>query len=109
MPLRPVVAVPLVAALLAAAPTAARAQFAGVIAPPPRRVEEPLLTPKQVDAQRDSVRREAMSDMRAWVDSAAGVVTVTPASPTPRDAPPAAPRPDPAAPPAAAPARPPRR
>jgi hypothetical protein len=99
------------AALLVAVPAVARAQFAGVIAAPPRQAEEPLLTPRQVDARQDSVRREAMSDMRAWVDSAAGIVTVTPATPAPRTAPRAPGRDSTAAGPArpATPARPPRR
>lgn len=100
------------ATLLAAvlAPAAARAQFAGVPAPPPRREEAPLLTPAQVDARRDSVRREAMSDMRAWVDSAAGIVTVSPPppGPPPRERPPASDTAS-APSPAPAPARPPRR
>ena len=71
------------AALLLFAPAAARAQFAGVVAPPPRREGQAPLTPAQSRVQRDSIRREAMSDMRAWVDSAAGVVIVAPRTPAP--------------------------
>ena len=89
------------------APAAAQAQFAGVPTPPPRRDAAPLLTPAQVDSVRDSVRRDAMSDMRAWVDSAAGLVTVTPGTPRPPERE-RAPASDTAAAPAR-PARPPRR
>jgi len=110
VPLRSALAAPLAAAVLVAVPTALSAQFAAVIVAPPRRAEAPLLTPKERAVQQDSVRREAMSDMRAWVDSAAGVVTVTPAAPGPRESRPAAAPRDSAAPPARTPARrPPRR
>ena len=71
------------AALLAFAPAVAHAQFAGVLTPPPRREGQAPLTPSQARVQRDSVRREALSDMRAWVDSAAGVVLVAPPPPAP--------------------------
>jgi hypothetical protein len=70
-----------VAAGVIAAPAAAHAQFAGVVPPPPTRAAVVAATPGQQAAVRDSVRRESMSDMRAWVDSAAGVVTVTPRTP----------------------------
>jgi hypothetical protein len=87
-----------------------------VVAAPPRQTDSLLVTPAQLAAERDSIRTEALSDMRAWVDSAAGIVTVTPApagagprhpaAPAPAGTPtPAAPAPS--AP--AAPARPPER
>ena len=98
-----------VAAIAAAPPAAAHAQFAGVLRAPPRRAEAAPLTPTQVRAEQDSARREALSDMRAWVDSAAGIVTVTPRVPGAADPAPAAPAGTPPAQttPATPPARPP--
>jgi hypothetical protein len=94
-------------------PAAAAAQFAGVVVAPTRAADPLLATPAQLAAERDSIRTEALSDMRAWVDSAAGVVTVTPRPPgPPREIPaePATPgTPAPAAPTPAPPARPPQR
>ena len=61
----------LVAALtLCLAPIPARAQFTAVITPPKK--EEPA--PVAEAAKRDSLRITRMSDMRAWVDSAAGAL-----------------------------------
>jgi hypothetical protein len=55
-------------ALLAAAPSAAAAQFTTVIRPPDRQVAGP--TPEE-QAQRDSVTTLQITSMQAWVDSVA--------------------------------------
>jgi hypothetical protein len=61
-------------ALLVALPVAAGAQFTSFVAPPRR---GPVDTAKQGivarSATRDSVARMSLTDMKAWVDSAAGI------------------------------------
>lgn len=53
------------------APIPARAQFTAVITPPKK--EEPALV-AETPAKRDSLKITRLSDMRAWVDSAAGAL-----------------------------------
>lgn len=64
-------------ALGAAAP--AQAQFTAVVAPPrPRQPEAQVVAQQQAAAQADSSRRTQLSEMRAWVDSAAQAATGRP-------------------------------
>lgn len=62
----------LIAALtLCLAPNPARAQFTAVIAPPKKDVPAPVA---EAPAKRDSLQTTRLSDMRAWVDSAAATL-----------------------------------
>ena len=56
---------------LCLAPVPARAQFTAVITPPKKAEAAPVA---EVPAKRDSIRITRLTDMRAWVDSAAGAV-----------------------------------
>lgn len=53
---------------LSLAPLPARAQFTAVIAPPKQEAPAPVA---ESPAKRDSLQATRLSDMRAWVDSAA--------------------------------------
>lgn len=53
---------------LSLAPLPARAQFTAVIAPPKQEAPAPVA---ESPAKRDSLQTTRLSDMRAWVDSAA--------------------------------------
>ena len=67
---------------LCLAPIPARAQFTAVITPPKKEEPAPVV---EAPAKRDSLRITRLSDMRAWVDSAAGALGagVPPATVTP--------------------------
>ena len=65
-----------IAALLAATPLAASAQFTAVITPPAKdRSEQVASTPAAV-ARADSMQKAKLTDMKLWVDSAAASLTV---------------------------------
>ena len=100
----------LVALALAAAAEPAAAQFTAAVTLPRRRPAAPRVLADGTRA--DSIRTTVLSDLKAWVDSAATVLGSAPAGapPAPRDSAgaPAAPR-DSAAAPAARPSQPPRR
>ena len=87
-------------ALAAVAPVAASAQFTTFIAQPAARADSAKAAIVAVaKARTDSITRVTLSDMRAWVDSAAGVpssvrtdtvtstVAMAPAAPTPAPVP----------------------
>jgi hypothetical protein len=59
-------------------PAAAAAQFTTFVTPPRPRADSvrPVATPAQQRAAADSVARVAITNMKAWVDSAAGDVVV---------------------------------
>ena len=64
----------LAAALIAATPFAASAQFTAVITPPKK--EQPTVVAQaQTPAARDSVQKVKLTDMKEWVDSAASALT----------------------------------
>jgi hypothetical protein len=65
----------IVAALLAA--PAASAQFTGVVTPPPRPAPPVELIARAGDVTTDTTPDRRMSDMKAWVDSAAVAVAAT--------------------------------
>jgi hypothetical protein len=82
-------------ALSAALAGPARAQFTTVMTAP---VKKPKAAVAEVpQAKRDSITRTQLSDMRAWVDSAAGVAVLTQAGDVTQDSL-ATPRPVPSAP-----------
>jgi hypothetical protein len=60
-------------ATLLAAPVAS-AQFTGVVTPPPRPAPPVELVASAGDVTADTTRERRMSDMKAWVDSAAVAV-----------------------------------
>lgn len=62
----------IVAALLAA--PAASAQFTGLVTPPPRPAPPVELVARAGDVTADTTPERRMSDMKAWVDSAAVAV-----------------------------------
>jgi hypothetical protein len=108
-----VLAAALVALALVAAAEPAAAQFTAAVTLPRRRPAAPRVLADGTRA--DSVRTTVLSDLKAWVDSAATVLGSTPAGARPapsasRDSAgaPATPR-DSAAAPAARPSQPPRR
>lgn len=67
-----------VGALLAAAAVPAEAQFTTAVIPParPRPAEQPMVAADTT--RRDTTVAARLTDMKAWVDSAAGVVAVRP-------------------------------
>ena len=69
-----------VALALTLASSPARAQFTAVVQPPKKAPAEAQVAEATPGATRDSVGRTQLSDMRAWVDSAAGVAA-TPSTP----------------------------
>ena len=66
-----------VALALTLASSPARAQFTAVVEPPKKAPAEAAVTAATPGATRDSAGRTQLSDMRAWVDSAAGVAAPT--------------------------------
>lgn len=67
--------------VLTLAPTLAAAQFTTFV--PPNRPEATSVVAQQTAAARaDTTRRQTLSQMTAWVDSAAGTVSVPPATDT---------------------------
>ena len=71
-------AVLLTAAMVVFAPAGASAQFTGVVVPPKKTESEASAT--VVAARADSVRETRLTDMRAWVDSAATSLGVSTAA-----------------------------
>lgn len=69
-----------VALALTLASSPARAQFTAVVEPPKKAPAPAAVAAATPGATRDSAGRTQLSDMRAWVDSAAGVAA-TPAAP----------------------------
>lgn len=67
--------------VLALAPTAAAAQFTTFV-PPNRPVATSSVAQEAAVARADTARRQTLSEMTAWVDSAAGTVSVSPATDT---------------------------
>jgi hypothetical protein len=57
-------------------PATAAGQFTTFVTPPRQRVDSAPATPAQKAAAADSVARVAITNMKAWVDSAAGDVVV---------------------------------
>jgi len=105
----------LAAALVVAAPCAGRAQFTALVTPPraERRDTVVVAADSVPRAQLDTVRATELSNLKAWIDSAANVLSTTPPpAAEPRAAPDSASRPRPPARPAPdsarAPAAPPR-
>lgn len=85
------------AAALAIGSGTAQAQFTSLVTPPRRPQPAPAMVAQQ-QAKADSVAHVAVTDMRAWVDSAAGSVgaaTATPAESTTVAAPVTTPAPQP--------------
>ena len=71
-------AVLLTAAMVVFAPAGASAQFTGVVVPPKKTESE--ASASVVAARADSVRETRLTDMRAWVDSAATSLGVSTAA-----------------------------
>lgn len=67
----------LTCAVLVAAARPAEAQITSYIAPPRAAVESRALIATADSARRDSVERATLTNMTAWVDSAAGVSVPT--------------------------------
>jgi hypothetical protein len=68
-------------AFIASAPAAAAAQFTTFIAPPnPVKDSIKAAVVAEQKATTDSITRAQITDMKTWVDSAAGIPAATPAS-----------------------------
>lgn len=85
----------LAAVLLVVAPCAGRAQFTALVTPPrsERRDSVVVVADSVPRAQLDTVRATELSDLKAWVDSAANVLSTAPPVAEPRTAPDSAPGP----------------
>ncbi len=67
------------AALLLALPVSAGAQFTTFTAPPPKVQRAAAETAAaRAQARTDSIQRVVLTDMKAWVDSAAGALAIAP-------------------------------
>ena len=64
-----------VAAVLAVTPPAASAQFTAVITPPARERSEQVAATSAAATRADSMQKARLTDMKLWVDSAAGSLT----------------------------------
>ena len=67
-----------VAAILTLGAARADAQITTVIAPTKRAEAKQVATARREEAARDSVARVTLTDMKAWVDSAAGALALRP-------------------------------
>lgn len=65
----------LLSAAMLLAPAVLPAQFTTFVAPPQKATAQPKPTPAVAKAKADSVSRMTLTDMKAWVDSAAGTGT----------------------------------